>query len=353
MDFKGFFDKVKSGVDKAKSLVTGSDESQADVVDGSAQPDTTPVPGDSPTGTGSSGSHGKSGSIRSNEQAENFRSPSAPDPGPGMPGFSQRQRGVSDSHGANRAPVIQNGTDDTVYMKRSAQVNRIEAMFGAHGPRISSYLLSQSLTPGGVSRVVQKLGLESRGREGADLAIVEKFLSQKGAEAFCKVVGLRLAGDSPAPPPIQSPAGSPSESSNAVGLRVRVLDMASQGGPAEGSGNAAALRARMNSQTPPLPSAAGASSDSGGAAALRARMNPQVPAAPPPPPPPPRPEGTGARPSKLDQPSTGPSPRHHTAPPNNSGPGGGSPSHLQKIDVKPINLSESRNDPTRDNKAGP
>ncbi len=95
-----------------------------------------------------------------------------------------------------RPGIVQSDGEDSFYNERAEQVQRIQEIFGEFGPTISSYVLTQSLTSGGVGRIVTKLGLTTRGRDGADLAQVENWLLKNGVEKFCKTVGLRLPGAS-------------------------------------------------------------------------------------------------------------------------------------------------------------
>lgn len=91
----------------------------------------------------------------------------------------------------NKAGLVQNEVNDSAYLQRAEQVQAIEAMFGEYGPAVSSFLLTQSLMPGGVGRVVQKLGMSSRGRDGADLAQINGWLGKHGVDAFCEKVRIR------------------------------------------------------------------------------------------------------------------------------------------------------------------
>lgn len=94
---------------------------------------------------------------------------------------------------------IQN-QDNAMAAQKAENVARIESMFGEFGIAVCSYMLTQSMTPGGVGRVLKKLSIPSRGRESADMAQVENWVLKEGAEAFCTLVGIRHEGNAHFPP---------------------------------------------------------------------------------------------------------------------------------------------------------
>lgn len=118
------------------------------------------------------------------------RASDSPSGGKGIAGLSNR----NDAPARGRPAIVQSDGEDSFYNERAEQVQRIQEIFGEFGPTVSSYVLTQSLTSGGVGRIVIKLGLTTRGRDGADLAQVENWLLKNGVEKFCKTVGLRLPG---------------------------------------------------------------------------------------------------------------------------------------------------------------
>ncbi len=97
---------------------------------------------------------------------------------------------------------------DPEYQQRSNLAKQIEVLFKGFGPRISSYLLTQALVPGGVKRVTTKLDLTSRGRDGADIAQILSWLEKNGSEAFSKRVGIRI-DQAPIPEPELDEEGEP------------------------------------------------------------------------------------------------------------------------------------------------
>lgn len=115
--------------------------------------------------------------------------------------------------------VVHSTPENTAYQQRSEQVQRIEAMFGGYGHTISSYLLTQSFTEGGVRRVVEKLSLSSRGRDGADLGQICQWIETHGTEEFCRRTNLRLK---PQPAPAPDAGGS---GTGEAEVRVRPLDL--------------------------------------------------------------------------------------------------------------------------------
>jgi hypothetical protein len=99
---------------------------------------------------------------------------------------------------------LESAPDTAAYQRRSDQIEQIETMFGEFGLIICSHILTQSLMPGGIKRLTIKLEISSRGRDGADLAMVCKWIENHGVDAFCKKVGLRTSTtlNLPIPPPI-------------------------------------------------------------------------------------------------------------------------------------------------------
>jgi hypothetical protein len=176
--------------------------------------------------------------------------PGKPPSGPAMPaaagdkiaGLSHRSAGRRHAEGG----IIQNEKDDSQYNARSEMVERVESMFGEFGPVICSFMLTQWMMPGGIGRILSKLELRSRGRDGADLAQVENWILRNGTEAFCKAVGIRLepikAGPQPDPPTNQgdprlvvrelkpaSPAADPRRAAMGVGAVNRTTGAQQQG----------------------------------------------------------------------------------------------------------------------------
>ncbi|MBI1290032.1 hypothetical protein GC173_02140 [bacterium] len=179
MDFRSFFNKIKDQVGQVTGAEAGEPEASpqlpSDTGSGASARPATPYPRTRPDGTGTNpaGLH---------------------------------QRDPASTGGRSRSEgVVQNEKDDSVYNMRSEHVSRIEAMFGEFGPAISSYMLTQSLTDGGVRRVLVKLDLQSRGRDGADLAQIENWILRHGIETFCDKVKIRLGGAAPPPPPMAPP----------------------------------------------------------------------------------------------------------------------------------------------------
>lgn len=141
------------------------------------------------------------------------RSPQKNPDSTGIAGLSSsRNSAETQVHNFQKAGVVQNEVNDNAYLQRAEQVQAIEAMFGEYGPAVSSFLLTQSLMPGGVGRVVQKLGMSSRGRDGADLAQINGWLGKNGADAFCEKVRIRQRtsrGSGEITPPVADGHGVP------------------------------------------------------------------------------------------------------------------------------------------------
>ncbi|CAN5435110.1 hypothetical protein BH09SUM1_BH09SUM1_17730 [soil metagenome] len=158
----------------------------------------------------------------------------APAGPPGMelaqPSSGPRTRNSSDGEQSDsplRQGLIASGAGDQAYRQRSEQVNSIEALFGEFGPSVCSYMLTQSLSSGGIGRVIKKLNLNSRGRDGADMAQIEGWILKNGVEPFCKSVGIRTTA--PTPLPMTTPMGPTlGASPSTPGLTVKPLPEASR-----------------------------------------------------------------------------------------------------------------------------
>jgi hypothetical protein len=162
--------------------------------------------------------------------------PPAPDPVSPMPDpaseTGRRKRtgiaglGTNEDPDSGPAPanrVVQNAVDDSAYQARARQIEHIHALFGDYSNRTCTYLLTQSLMDGGMARLVERLGMRPRGRDGADMAQIAQWLTENGEERFCRAVGVRLSGDTgPVPPPITHPASAP-DPATPPGVRVQPL----------------------------------------------------------------------------------------------------------------------------------
>ncbi len=181
----------------------------------------------------------------SQERSAEFARPEVPADPPsssGIAGLHQRH----DDEGAPppRSGVVQNDVNDSVYKMRAEQVARIDAMFGEFGPAVSSYLLTQSLMPGGIKRLVQKLELQSRGREGADLALIANWITEAGTATFCQKVGLRQHVPTPSQQMKRPDSVAPMRRD---GTNVRA---SAKGRPGPGSGKGASLTTSSNTVKP-------------------------------------------------------------------------------------------------------
>lgn len=107
--------------------------------------------------------------------------------GSGIPGLTNLRPGeISRTKG-----LVVSDESHQAYRERDEHVRRVHELFGVFGSVISSYVLTQSLSSGGVGRILSKLQVTSRGRDGADLAQIEGWILKNGADSFCKVVGIR------------------------------------------------------------------------------------------------------------------------------------------------------------------
>lgn len=129
-------------------------------------------------------------------------------------------------YGTSSISKFGNNTD-----ARDEQIERIEAMFGEFGPSVSVYMLAQLLSQGGITRTVQRLGLRTRGREGADMVQIENWILTNGVENFCRLVGIQKKNQSNETPPPQdsSPEQSKEAHPESPELKVRPIN------PSEGS----------------------------------------------------------------------------------------------------------------------
>jgi hypothetical protein len=177
MDFRGFFNKLKEQVGGSTDANPREDPPEM-IPEAPAVPAGTQTP--PPLRGNASGGSSPRGAF--------------------LPGMTSREQ----SGGANPRAIVQNEKDDSVYQMRSGHIAQIEAMFGEFGPQVCSYMLTQSLSDGGVKRTLAKLGLQSRGRDGADLALIENWILKSGVPEFCQKVGLKLHRNAP-PPPLAPP----------------------------------------------------------------------------------------------------------------------------------------------------
>ncbi|MCC6547850.1 hypothetical protein IT570_11855 [Candidatus Sumerlaeota bacterium] len=147
-------------------------------------------------------------------------------PGDAPPMESHSSASNSTNAQRPRNSVYSTHMGDSFYAQRQEHVNRVREMFGEFGSQVSSYILTQSLTEGGVGRIIIKLGLVTRGRDGADLAQIENWILKNSVEAFHKAVGLRAPGAGASPPRDNRPGVAEISVSGdkSVGVTVRTLD---------------------------------------------------------------------------------------------------------------------------------
>lgn len=229
MDFKTLFRRLK------ESIVPGSDEEQQGFEDpatsGAPLPPMEPPP---PSRDSVQAPFSASpASSRGGEAPFAAKAPSTPAPKPSDPnavaGLGNKSE-VPKGKGKGVGPaIVQVDQDDSSYLRRSEQVQIIQDLFADFGPRVSSYLLTQSLSEGGIGRIALKLGLEAKGQDRAKIALIEKWIRKHGVEEFGKAVGLRLAGSSGVPP------APPSTGSSSPELKVRVYDPNNPDSPNSGS----------------------------------------------------------------------------------------------------------------------
>jgi len=126
------------------------------------------------------------------------KAPSHPNPNKNSPVQKETREGQSGTSSGIRRPTSFSNSSPTP-SQVDFNVQMIHDMFGEFGPTVSAYILTQILTPGGIIRILQKLELRTRGREGADLAQIETWLITNGVEAFCIRVGIRSKSSSTDP----------------------------------------------------------------------------------------------------------------------------------------------------------
>ncbi len=200
MGFKSIFDKIKSSVKETADQFRTPSNLDEDFL---SAPPPEPPPLDAPS-----------------ESNVTHRSESAP----ARPAVRTETPQLSSGQNKKLAsPVLrESDPEESSYMRRSESVNAVEAMFAEFGPKVCAYVLTNTLMPGGIGRVVQKLGLRSRGRQGADMAVVENFLRQQGVEEFARLTGIKLVDDGSTPPPPEEKKKQCDSSDPR--LKVKVID---------------------------------------------------------------------------------------------------------------------------------
>lgn len=308
MEFMNLFNKLKSQINQAKESLAGEKSGEAPppavsgtgtgsgTGSGSGMPAARRADGPSSSGTGRGEAAGRPAELSDGSVSPMI---STRESTPGVPGLRTRGDGPA------IAGIVQNDKDDSVYNMRNELVQRVEAMFGEFGPQVCAYMLTQALTTGGIARVVKKLGLTSRGRDGADMAQVEAWILKNGVEPFCKVAGVRIGPAAP-PPPMPDPGTGMREGKDP---RVRPLDPSAlpvREGTAQGRPGGGGT---SPGYSPPPGFSKGA----------------VVGGAHPAPPPP----------QRYGAPTTPPANPHAPATP----PGGAPQGHLRKVSVTPIGLA--------------
>lgn len=198
MAFKSLFDKFKRR--------DGDEPSQPD--DQAPHQSSPPQQSSTPPPPGKSSDKGTQDSL-SDSQEVKFK------PRVEIPGLTTRKAGERSrpvSHG-----VVENNPNDSVYEERNEQVVKIHAMFSDFGNQVASHILTYSFMDGGVRRLVEKLGMEPRRRDGADLAQIESWLTNNGVEEFCRICGIRTGSKDAVQRPL------PPKKGKEVDLRVKPL----------------------------------------------------------------------------------------------------------------------------------
>ncbi len=169
MDFKKVIRKLKNTVTQKLESQSSFDESSDSSI---------PVPPESP-------------SPQSADSVPNSNPPSPAKSRDSIPGVRKRLEDDPDSD-SPRGAIVQNDIDDSVYNMRNTYVKAIDETFGEYGPKVCAYILRQTLIPNGLALMLAKLNMSSRGRTGADHAVLEAWIRKHGVESFAKRVGIRL-----------------------------------------------------------------------------------------------------------------------------------------------------------------
>ncbi len=283
--FKSLKDKGQDLASSAKKLLPSADEGVDDSLPATVPPPP-PGPGVPPPPAPPPAASSSSGMVSRPSLPPPAR-PGSPSgaivgmapvlpPGPNDPA---RIAGLG-RRGDPNAPIVENEVDDTFYQKKQGIVDDVDERFGRFGPRVSSYILTQSMLPNGLKMVLSKLELRPKGFDAGDKGQIEKWIEAHGPEEFARRVGLRLRDSDSASPLTANPPSEKSPSSSPV--RVRQLQKPKGQFDSDLPG-----RGSSSSHPLPRPRMADPPSSSG---------RPLPPPAPPPPPPP-APSGTIAAPS--------------------------------------------------------
>ncbi len=99
----------------------------------------------------------------------------------------------------------------------------VQRRYRAFGDVVASSVLAHAMQPGGLQRLLTRLGLKPWSNESLDHEQVVQFLREKGPDEFCRRMGIRRPGNgeavpaaSPKTPPAVAPAGGASSSGAAT-----------------------------------------------------------------------------------------------------------------------------------------
>jgi len=111
---------------------------------------------------------------------------------PPTPGnLAGMRKGASDGLPASSAGLVQHGAGDTQYRSRNAIVEQVRHRYSKYGETMAAAMLSRVITPEGFALLLQKLEIQSSGREAWDHDKVEKLIEEVGLEVFCSRAGIR------------------------------------------------------------------------------------------------------------------------------------------------------------------
>ncbi len=118
---------------------------------------------------------------------------------PRIPGMEVRRHGEPAKPAA--FGIVASDANDTAYLHRTSKVDFVQRNYGPFGAAVSAAALAYALQPGGVQRMVARLGLRPWNNEVMDHEEALKFLQTQGVEAFARALGVRLPpGDEDAAP---------------------------------------------------------------------------------------------------------------------------------------------------------
>jgi hypothetical protein len=102
-------------------------------------------------------------------------------------GMKVRQKGEK----AEQEKIVQNQTNDTMYIQRNEIVKIVYDRYAKFGDTIASAILSKTFLPNGQQLMLAKLDLQSVGSAMPDHDQIVDWIDEHGVDAFCERLKIR------------------------------------------------------------------------------------------------------------------------------------------------------------------